>query len=416
MVLFREDFVQEQRLTTVGVAASRVKSIKRTHSRQTGLRAYNGKHISVAGGLGFPDLNKLWKAAREGLESCIDYPLLPQEDNRETVVIPGYIPDDATFLEECEIILSELRHKYPDLVVSGEFTCLEYTAELKNERGLDLSFSSPVFKTGLVFRHRDSPTMFDGYSCTYGVYYSRKKVLEDLSFVMSPFMSEAKLPKPGRMPVILSLGTETAVLRSLLGNLTCTSLKRGSSWFAGKMNSTVLNPGFTVKQTNDSSNTGLKFFDKEGTVNAGHELALVEKGKPLRPVTDRLSAGRFGCENSGSAFSGRYDTVPAVGMPFVRLQSNEKPLNELLQGREALLLVVPSGGGVSDNGRVSAAVQLGYLVRDGRMLGSIPPAAISASLYDMFGKGYIGCSSDSLLQMTHSPSVVCEMEINPLSG
>ncbi len=415
MGLFREEFIQEQRETTVGVEASRVKSLKRIHTRQVGLRVYSGSHISVAGGLGYPDMDRLWKTAKLGLESGIEYPLEPQGENSEVLVTSGSIPEDSALLEESEIILSRLRHRFPEIVINGSFTCLEYTAGLTNEKGLSLSFTSPVYKSGFSFKHKNSSLSCEGYTGTYGVDYSREKVLNDLIFAVEPFSKTTGLSNPGRMPVVLSPGTEISLIRTLLGNLTCASLERGSSWFTGKMNSTVLSPEFTVIQTCDSSNTGLKFFDKEGTVNHGHSLTLIKKGRPLRPLTDRLSAGRYGCENSGSAFSGRYDAVPAVGMPFVRLGSSGKSLNELLQGREALFLVVPGGGTVSPNGRFSSTVQLGYLVRDGKITGRIPPAGITASLYDMFGAGYIGCSSDSMLQMTHAPAVVCEMEVNPLT-
>lgn len=411
--ILREDFVQEKREISVGVRSTRVQSLKRVNGRQTGIRAYNGRAISIAGGQGFPDCDKLWKEAVEGLHRGIEYPLLPQTDNKEEVSTQGSMLNDTQLLEEAEIILSRFRHRYPDIVLSGAFSSVQYSASLRNETGLDLNFSSPVFKCSFVFRHRNSPDSIDGYTDTYGVNYSREKVLQDLNIVIGPFLSAAYKGKSSKTPVILSMGHDNYLARELLKNMTCRGLQMGFSLFAGKMNRQVLNSKLTLKQCCDSSNTGLKFFDKEGTVNPGHSIDLIGGGVPLRAVTDRLTALQYGCENSGSAYRGSYDTVPSVGLPFVRFADTGKSLDEILGGREALFLVVPGGGGVSDNGRFSVTVQLGYMMKDGKATSRVTRGNVSGWLTDMFGSDYLGCSSDSILSMTHSPAVVCEMEMDP---
>lgn len=412
----REDFIQEESLITVGVQSSRVKSIKRVNKRQMGVRAFNGKAVSIAGGLGFPDEDKLWKKAREGLERGVPYPLLPYSDHVEAKKIPGQVPGDREVLEETEIILSELRHRFPWLVLSGSVSSIEYSASIRNETGLDLGFSSPVFKCGLSFRHRDSMESMDGYTWSYGVDYSREKVLKDLEYICEPFSKEESHGLSGRMPVIFSMGVENSLAGELVKNLNCNRIHRGSSLFSGMMRKNVLNRELTVAQCSDSHNTGLKFFDKEGTVNPNHCIELIGGGVPMRAVTDRLTAMEYNCENSGSAFKGSYDTVPSVGMPFVRMADTGKSLQEILQGREALFLVIPGGGGVSHNGWFSATIMLGYMMKNGKITSRITRGSVSGSLMEMFGPGYLGCSTNSFMAMCHSPAMVCMMDVNQDDG
>lgn len=410
--VFREDFIQEQSKTTVGIQSNRVRSIKRVNGRQMGLRAYDGREVSIAGGLGFPDQDLLWKKAREGLGGGIPYPLLPLGDHTEKETVQGSIPGDRELLEEAEIILSHFRHRLPQLVFNGSVSSMVYGAAIRNEKGLDLSFSAPVFHCGLAFRHRDSMNSIDGYAMSYGVEYSREKVIRDLQFVCEPFSRDDYPGPSGRMPVVLSMGVENSLVRELVKNLTCEGLERGSSLFAGLMKKQVLAPSLTVVQCPDSDNTGLKFFDKEGTVNPGHSIDLIAGGVPLRAVTDRLTAMEHNCENTGSAFRGSYDTVPSVGLPFVRIRDTGKTLEDILQGREALFLVIPGGGGVSDDGRFSATIQLGYIMKDGVVTSRLTGGSVSGSLMDMFGRDYLGCSTNSLMAMTHSPAVAFMMDVD----
>ncbi len=411
--VIREDFIQERSIITVGVQSSRVRSIKRTKERQLGIRAYDGRAVSIAGGLGFPDEDKLWRKAAQGLDDGIPYPLLPQKDHAEEEVTPGEVPGDRELLEEVEIILSHFRHRFPQLILSGSVSSVNYNVAIRNETGLDLGFSSPVFRCGFSFRHRDSLDSMDGFTGSYGVNYSRTWVLKDLESICEPFSRDEYRGAPGRMPVVFAMGMERALLSELVKNLYCSWIHRGSSLFSGLMNSEVLNREFTVAQCPDNYNTGLKFFDKEGTVNPHHSLDLIRGGVPLRTVTDRLTALEYDCENSGSAFKGSYDTLPSVGIPYVRISDTGKSLGDILQGREALLLVLPGGGGVSDNGRFSTTIQLGYMMKNGKITSRISGGSVSGSLLEMFGPDYMGCSTDSMLAMTHSPGVVCMMNVDP---
>ena len=410
----KETFVQNRNDLCIGIASTRIESIKRQHIRKVGVRAYNGKRISIAGGLGFPDEEVLWKNALERLPDGIEYPLLPFSDNVESVRNEEMQLSDSEMLEEVQILLSHFRSRFPHLIWSGNVHSENYFASLKNDSGLDLSFYTPFFKCVLTFKEKKSRAIFDGITGTYGVTYDRESAICDLELGCRNYQSVIEFKKSKKLPVILSFGYENIVLRKILRNLSCVSTCEGSSVFSGKMGETILNPSLSLIQSSDSANTGFKFFDYEGTSNPGNSVTLIRDGAAVRNLSDRIMSLEYGCENSGSAFKGKYDTVPSMGIPYVQLGSAGRTLAEITSGRDAILVCMASAGGSSGDGQISFPVGLSYLLRDGKLIGRLPRVNLSSSIWKMFGDDYLGSPCDSLLKLSHAPAAVCLMDVEPV--
>ncbi len=356
----------------------------------------------------------MWKNAVERLPDGIEYPLLPSSDNVETVNNEEMQFSHLEIVEEVQIILSHLRSRFPNLIWSGNIHTENYFASLKNDSGLDLSFSTPLFQCVLTFKEKKSRAIFDGITGTYGVSYDRELAITDLELACRNYQSAIEFKKKRKLPVILSFGYENIVLRKILKNLSCVSACEGSSVFSGKMGETILNPAFSVIQSSDSANTGFKFFDYEGTSNPEHSVTLIRNGAAVRHLSDRLMSLEYGCENSGSAFQGKYDTVPSMGIPYVQLGTAGKTLTEIVDGRDAVLVCMASAGGSSGDGQISFPVGLSYLLRDGKIVGRLPRVNLSSSIWKMFGEDYLGSPSDSLLKLSHIPTAVCFMDVEPM--
>ena len=74
--------------------------------------------------------------------------------------------------------------------------------------------------------------------------------------------------------------------------------------------------------------------------------------------------------------------------------AREKTIKELLDGRYCVIPVMYSGGGFADNGDYTMPVQCAMLSDGEKILGKVPPFTIVSSMYDMFGKDFIGVGSD----------------------
>ena len=55
-----------------------------------------------------------------------------------------------------------------------------------------------------------------------------------------------------------------------------------------------------------------------------------------------------------------------------------------------------SGGDCTNEGLYASPVQMSYLMKQGEIVGRLPEFGMSCSLFDAFGGGFIGVSTDRL--------------------
>jgi len=60
------------------------------------------------------------------------------------------------------------------------------------------------------------------------------------------------------------------------------------------------------------------------------------------------------------------------------------------------LIAIASGGDFTPDGKFATPVQVSYLTDGVKLLGRLPELTIKGSLFDFFGRDFIGVSSDKL--------------------
>ena len=121
----------------------------------------------------------------------------------------------------------------------------------------------------------------------------------------------------------------------------------------------------------------------------------------------------YGYENTGCG-DGAYDSVPTLGSADARVVAGNKTLKELLNGQMGLLVMFAGGGDVTPDGKYASPVQLAYLTDGEKLFGRVPEFTIKASIYDIFGKDFIGMSSDKLFAHNNERMLVTRMNIEQL--
>jgi len=91
-------------------------------------------------------------------------------------------------------------------------------------------------------------------------------------------------------------------------------------------------------------------------------------------------------------------------------------MKELLDGRNGILVWIASGGDFTPEGRFATPVQLAYLFDGENLLGRLPELSVASNLYDMFGKDFIGVSSDSLTSLSRMDLIAMEMAVSKAAG
>jgi len=73
---------------------------------------------------------------------------------------------------------------------------------------------------------------------------------------------------------------------------------------------------------------------------------------------------------------------------------------------------VADGGDYTPDGQFATPVQVAFLFDGERLLGRLPECQISGNLFDMFGAGFRGKSSDMLFPLTDNHELVIELELS----
>lgn len=124
---------------------------------------------------------------------------------------------------------------------------------------------------------------------------------------------------------------------------------------------------------------------------------------------DKFTADKYGVQATGSAGQNLAD-IPHNGGLNLLIDRSDKTAKQLLDGRLTVVPVIASGGGYNDKGEYVTPVQKSMLCDGERLLGSLPEFSYKGSMFDIFGKNFIGVPSDEpvfcdkqiLVKMDHS--------------
>ena len=108
---------------------------------------------------------------------------------------------------------------------------------------------------------------------------------------------------------------------------------------------------------------------------------------------DELTADKYGVPHTGSAGLNMAD-IPFNGNVSFKVTPSDKTVKELLGGRLTVVPVIAAGGDFNDKGEYVTPVQKAFLCDGERFIGSLPEFSMRGSLFDFFGKDYIGVGSD----------------------
>ncbi|PIU17705.1 MAG: peptidase U62, partial [Elusimicrobia bacterium CG08_land_8_20_14_0_20_59_10] len=179
-----------------------------------------------------------------------------------------------------------------------------------------------------------------------------------------------------------------------LGGMTFGS---GGSLFSGKAGQKLFNDNFTL--FNSRQEDYLPFFDAEGVCADGFKY--IENGVLRAPYADKKTAAKFSFAPSGSA-GAAYDATPSAGADIMKIQSQAKTIKEMLGGQSAVFISMASGGDFTSEGGFGTPAQAAFLLKDGKLTGRLPQLQLSSTVYEMYGKDFLGVSSDKIMPLSNN--------------
>lgn len=408
--MIKEKYTERIREISLNITQSMVDSIRQKDIKKTGLRVYENGNIGCAGAIGDYDEEELEKKAISSLEYKIPYNSKPGENmTRKEDYYTEIIPEDK-IVGEIDELLATLRKEQPEFIFFNKINFTECELSLENTRGLDLSYRDKYMDFSLIFKEKASVNVFDGGVGFRGRRYDRIEIIKAVNDICNAYKNRVELPGEGILPVVFS-ADDTSPLRKFLTDLEGNKFGSNSSLFSGKLGQRLFSKDFTLYQTNNPKDLPGSFFDTEGTINENYRYALIDKGVLMAPFTDKRTADKYNLPLTGAA-SGEYDGAPVLGMPNLMIKESEKTAKELLRGEMGIFVLIASGGDFTPDGNFGTPVQLALLFDGERFIGRLPELNITASVFDMFGDSFIGVSSDDLLPLTNSKSLITKMKVS----
>jgi PmbA protein len=388
----REKIEQRVKQTSLSLIKNSISAIRRKDISKTGFRLIKNSKIAVIGKLGSineKEENELFAKAENLLTDAVDYPVEPTKNLSHKTELNSLKLTDSELCENFDEILQKLKSQHPDFYISNKVNLTSIDYSITNESNLHLSHSDSFLTVSFLLKENKSTGIMDTFFGITERSLNPDKIIDATSSIISAYQNIIDLPET-KLPIIIDQANLTRLfLRDLNGKM----VGNKASLFDTEFNKQAFSKEFSLRIANDPDETFSPVFDSEGTIGSQELCVLIDQGVIKRPYTDKRTAIKYGFENTGCA-SGAYDSVPTLGTCQLEIKPSEKNLKQLLNGQNGILVAIASGGDFTPDGRYATPVQVAYLTDGENLLGRLPEFTISGSIFDFFGKDFIGVAAD----------------------
>ncbi|MBL0387702.1 TldD/PmbA family protein [Tumebacillus sp. ITR2] len=223
-------------------------------------------------------------------------------------------------------------------------------------------------------------------------------------------MIDAKFAPSGKIPVIIDNEFGGVIFHEACGHgLEATSVAKGASVFAGKLDQMVASPLVTAIDDGTIENGwGSLNIDDEGSPTQRN--VLIENGVLKGYLIDKLGARKMGMASTGSARRQNYQYAPTSRMNNTFIAAGNSTPEEIIANTEFALYAKYMGGGSVNTatGDFNFAVREGYIVRNGKIQEPVRGATLIGKGIEVlqkidmvgnnlaFGQGMCGSVSGSI--------------------
>jgi len=392
----KEKVCIKEKKTSLSVTNSKISAVLKSNIQKTGIRLYDDGCLGIAGAIGDYNDNELTNNAKQMLKFKLPYEGKPTTDTERNLDLSGELSvSNEEFVEFSEKMLSTLNAKHPGFMFSHKIELQETETLLSNDAGTHLLQKDKYLAFMLLIKNRESISMMDGW----GIFISREMnfdtIYNELSWLCNEYDNKADFSeKNEKIPVVIvGFGGYQEFLNKFMTDLEGNEFGSGASLFSGKTGEKLFNDKFSLFVDRDASKRYVDFFDGEGTVLPKNQFALIENGVLKSPFTTKRIANKYGFNLTGSASMG-YDSTPAATAACISVAQSDMTIKELLGGRKAIYAILAQGGDFTPQGEYASPIQAAYLFDGESYLGRLPQLSMSSNVNDMFGKDFIGASSN----------------------
>jgi TldD protein len=184
-------------------------------------------------------------------------------------------------------------------------------------------------------------------------------------------------PIAGEQPVVLGSRQSGVMVHEAVGHpLEADANRKKTSIMWDKLGKQVANPIVTIyDDPTIPYYRGSYNIDDEGTIPK--KKILIENGKLVGYLQDRLSAKLMNMETDGHGRRQSYRNVPIPRMANTVLATGDAPVEDIIRSvKKGFYAETYQGGQVGDSGKFTFSVNMGYLIEDGKITRPVKNATL----------------------------------------
>ena len=278
-----------------------------------------------------------------------------------------------------ESAIALIRQAYPDVICEAELECDIETTRIVTSKGLDCSYSDTTLSSYLSaewVRGEDFLTVGDGQTCRGHLDLNQlaDQILQRLEW------AEVNVSPPvGRFPILFTAKAADMLWATVQAALSGKRVIERSSPWSDRIGEQVTSKALTLSQDPDEGPFSCP-FDDEGTPT--QPLVFIENGILRLFYTDRTIGRKLGHGSTGNGFRPGLGSYPTPSLFNTLIKPGRRSLPELIASLdEGLVVDQMLGGGAGISGEFSVNVELGYRVKQGKILGRIKDTMVAGNVY-----------------------------------
>ncbi len=363
--------------------ANRLKQLESIDSEGVGLRIWKDNRVGLAIAYGAVEPESLVQQAialsalNEPEEILLrdstisDYPkLYGQEVSVEQMIDWG------------KQAIAQVLEPYPEAICGAEWDCGHETVRILNSKGLDCGYTDITVDASLsaeLTRGDDFLNVWYGQSERGNLPPEAiaQKVLQYLNW------AKKNAPAPsGKVPVIFT-GKAADLLWGVVAiAMSGRQVQQKSTPWLDKINQSVISDIFTVTQHPSFGIYSLP-FDDEGTPT--QEVTWIDRGVLQRFYGDIRTCQELGITPTGNGFRGDLGNYPSPSLFNLAIAASQTIQGDILELaatlKNGLIVDQVLGDDTDISGDFSINVDLGYRVKNGKIIGRVKDTMLSGNVY-----------------------------------
>ncbi|GEM_PF-104638 len=314
------------------------------------------------------------------------------------------IPDEK-MIEDGYTAVEAIKKYDTEILTNIKFLRERQRVKLENTNGVDAAYDKDILSIALTGNLTEGTNLLQCYSMENGL-----REDYDICQLAEKTIEKIKLSRnncsfqQGKKAVIFTPKFLGEALITLQAGLSGISASRGISPLCNKLGERIFDERVTVIDDGTmEGGCGSTPFDDEGV--SAQRTVLIENGILKSYIHSLKSAEKLGQAPTGNSFkrstiaySKEIELIPQPSLTNMIMKPGNTKFEDMVADiKDGIIIDYLMGIFANNlmNGDFSGNIGMGYVIKDGKIVGRVKDAIINVNIYEIFNKNLVGLS-DSL--------------------